>query len=338
MTADKRIPNKLGGSGTKIIGNLTLTDVAVIGLPAVVVILFERLFLPSKFVIYGVNLKLLTIPLAILGAGVGALFVYLTPKYIDSLDWLSQFLDFRLDDKEVSHEEAKEYTHIEEILPEHDAVVRSDDALVGAVHVEPPNVALATSEERSMWKDEFQDFVNNSVEWPIQIYSTTSEFPTDEYLGHYEGRLNDDDVQSNEKLAELIEGYTSWYESELEQRRMTIREHYVLVPVSPREIRFEPDSIYDKLADIPVVSFVVQKLKKKPDAEERAAMAKELDERLKQVESGVGNITGCETTRVKAGEMTRLVIEYWKGEEIEHGNLSNRIQTRPVISSRGDQR
>lgn len=333
MTTGKRIPNKLSGSGTKVIGNLMLSDVAVIGIPAVTVILVGRLFLPSELVVYGVDLKLLTIPLAVLGMGFGGLFVYLTPKYIDSLDWLSQFVDFRLSDKEVPHEEAKNHTYIEEILPNRDAVVRSDDAMVGAVRVEPPNVALATGEERGVWKEEFQNFVNNSVRWPIQIYSTTQEFPTETYLNHYRDRLDDDDVQENEKLEELIDGYTEWYSGELEQRRMTIREHYVVVPVTPREIRFELESTYDKLADIPVVGLLVNIWYSESPAEERAAMCKELDERLKQVEDGVGNITGCRASRIDSRELTRLVIEYWRGQEIEHGNLQNRIQTNPVIQS-----
>ena len=327
----KRIPKSLG-TDTQLIGQYSLTDLLVAGMPGVIVILITQVVLPKSLRVAGVPVTTLTIPVAVLAIGVGALFVYLTPTYTTSIDWLEQFVGFHTSETTIAHEEAREYTQIERILPRRDAILRTDGALVGAVHVDPPTMALATDQEWQTKTEAFQDFINTTVDFPIQIHSTTQAFPADEYLQRYDDRLSDADVTDNAQLQDLIEHYVEWYERELAERQMTIRDHYVVVPVTPREVRFERDGLAAKLADLPLVGVLIRAATSPPVTEERAAMADELDERLRQVEHGLRGIEDVEASRIDAEELTGVIGEFWAGQHLDHGDLSHRIRTTPFVS------
>lgn len=327
----KRIPKSLG-TDTQLLGQYSLTDLLVAGMPGVVVILVTQVVLPKSLEIAGISVTTLTIPVAALAIGVGALFVYLTPAYTTSIDWLEQFAAFHRSETDLGHEEAREYTQVDRILPRRDAIVRTDGALVGAVHVDPPTMALATDQEWQTKSESFQDFVNTTVDFPIQIYSTTQAFPADEYLQQYDDRLSDADVKDNAQLQDLIEHYVEWYERELAKRRMTIRDHYVVVPVTPREVRFEPDGLAGKLADVPIFGVLIRAATSPSVTEERAAMADELDERLRQVARGLRGIEGLEASQIDTAELTGVIGEFWAGQSLDHGDLSNRIRTTPLVS------
>lgn len=327
----KRIPKSLG-TDTQFLGTYSLTDLAVAGLPGVLVVLLTQVLIPPSLVVSGIPVSALTIPLATIAIGVGGLFVYLTPGYINSLDWLGLFMNFQRCETELAHEDAKAYTQIERVYPRHNAIERTDRALVGAVQVSPPTMALATDDEWEQKTEAFQEFVNTSIEFPIQIYSTTQAFPAREYVGRYESRLSDPDVKSNEKLQALITHYVDWYDRELAQRQMTIRDHYLLISVQADAVRHERASLLEQLSRIPVLGILVQIWTAPPQEEERAAMLKELEERRQRVERGLRGIEGCDTRPVDATELTRLIAEYWSGTEIEYGNPEQVIRTSPVIT------
>jgi hypothetical protein len=328
----KRIPKSLG-TDTQLFGKYSLTDLAVAGLPGVLVVLITQIAIPPSMTIHGISVSAITIPLAALAIAFGGLFVYLTPGYTNSLDWLGLFFDFHRSETEIAHDKAKEYTHIERVYPRHDAIKRTDQALVGAVQVSPPTMALATDDEWEQKAGAFQDFVNTTVEFPIQVYSTTESFPAGEYISRYEDRLTDSDVKSNEKLQALIQHYVDWYDRELAQRQMTIRDHYILIPVRPEEVRYERESLVEKLAAIPVLGIFVQIWTAPPAEEERAVMIEELDERRRRIERGLRGIEGCDTRPVDAAELTQLIAEYWSGTEIEYGNPDQVLRTSPVINN-----
>jgi len=327
----KRIPKSLG-TDTQLLGQYSLTDLLVAGMPGVIVILLTQVVLPSDLSLGGIPLSTFTIPVAILAIGMGALFVYLTPNYTTSLDWLGQFVGFHQGEKEVAHEAAKKHTKVEQLLPERDALVRTDGTLLGAVHVDPPTMALATDEEWRRKAEAFEDFVNTTLNHPVQFYSTTQAFPAEDYLDAYESRLTDADVVENPRLSALVEHYLKWYEHELDRRQMTIRDHYVIVPVTPREVRFERDGIAAKFADLRFIGGLIRAATSPPQAEERAAMADELDDRIRQIERGLRGIEDVYANRLASDDMTRVIAEFWSGEPMDQGDLSQRLRTTPIVT------
>jgi hypothetical protein len=329
-TSAKRIPKSLG-TGTKLLGCYTLTDLAVALFPGVVVVLLVQIVLPSGLTVRGSQLDALTLPLAGAMIALGAVFVYLTPAYTTSADWVTSMLGFHTRSSDIDHEAAKEYTQIERVYPDRGAIERTDGAMVGLVQVIPPTMALATDEEWAQKAKSFQDFLNTTVEFPIQIYSTTQPFPVDEHLARYESRLGDPDVEANPQLESLIEQYVEWYEQELAERRMTIRDHYIVVPVRPTAVRFEETHLAEQLAGLPVLGLFVSELFAPREAVEREALIDELDDRLDRVQAGLRNIDGCTAHRLDATEATKVIGEYWSDESQDYGNLAQALRTRSVV-------
>jgi hypothetical protein len=306
-------------------------DLAVALLPGVAVILLTQVLLPSALTVAGYRVQTLTLPVAGLAIALGGLFVYLTPSYASSADWLETFVRFHTSSTDHTHEEAKEYTQIERVHCERGVIERTDGTFVGMVKVSPPTMALATDEEWQAKAGAFRDFLNTTVEFPIQIYSTTQAFPADEYLDRYRARLNDSDVENNPRLEALIEHYVEWYESELEERQMTIRDHYVIVQVAPREVQFERESLTQKLVELPYIGLFVQAWFGPRRVEEQEAMGDTLDERLRQVQTGLREIDGCTAQRVEVTDATRLIGEFWSGDDLDYEDMESVLRTNPLV-------
>lgn len=335
-----RIPKALNDD-RRLFGSYTLRDLVVVAIPAVAVVLVMHL-LPATLTVGGVSVHALAVPLAAVAVALGALFVYLAPAHTDSVTWVRNAIAYQRSDNQLSHEEAKEYTQIERVHPEHDAIERTDGTIVGAVQVTPATMALATGEEWLDKAEDFEDFVNTTVEYPIQIYSTTQSFPIDEYIVHFERRRDDPDMQANPQLRGLLDDYLDWYRDELQERQMAIREHYVIVPVTRREVQFAPESLKRKLVTVPYLGVgiylglrVLAHLKgRHPKLDERVAQLEALDTRCDSVKDGLREIDGCDARRVSADALTQVVGEFWTGTDLESGSVTRILRRTPIV--RGD--
>ena len=326
----KRVPKSLAG-GTKLFGRYTLTDLAIGTVPGVLVIVLLQVVLPADLTVAGVSPRQWTLPLAGVAIASGALLVYLTPTARTTAEWLGSLLRYQLRPSTHSHATATEYTQVERLYPERDAIERADGALVGLVCVAPPAMALATDAEWHQQATAFQDVLNTTVDFPIQLYATTRQFPVERHLAHYEDRLSDPDVQQRPQLGALIEGYLDWYETAQERRQTTIREHYVIVPVRPDEIRFEAESLTQKLTRLPVIGLFLKVWLAPRIEDERAALLDALDERCRLLSRGLREIDACTTHRVSASDAAALVAEFWSGEAIAYDDPDRVLRSRPLL-------
>jgi len=62
-------------------------------------------------------------------------------------------------------------------------------------------------------------------------------------------------------------------------------------------------------------------------------MFETLTERLRRVETGLREIEGCTATQVDVANATRLVGEFWTGEQFTYDNLSATVRTDPIVRS-----
>lgn len=326
----KRIPKSLG-TETQLLGRFTLTDLLVAGLPAVGVVLLTQVLLPGSWGVAGITVDLLTIPLAILALGGGAALVAMAPAHTSSLDWLLAFLAFHRRTPHLTADEATTHTHVAECWPAEDALIRDDGAVVGAIQVDPPSMALATDDDWERTARAFEDVVNTTVTFPIQIYSTTRPFSAAEFLQPYRERLAALDGDERPALQSLIESYIEWYRDDIERREMSIRDHYVIVAVRPREIRFEREGVADRLAQLPGIGHLARALTAPPRARERAALAAELDERCHRLEQALRTIDGVDTSRVEGADVASLVAEYWAAPG-DADRIGERLRSSPVVA------
>lgn len=332
----RRIPKSIG-TDTKLFGTYTLSDLAVGIFPGVVVVLCLQIVIPSLSDALAESVRTLTLPLAALAISVGVLFVYLTPPHMTSLDWVQAFIGFYRRPKHYPHQEARAQTGVEAVYPEYDAIERSDGAYLGFVQVVPPTMALATNEEWHTKADGFREFLNTAVEFPIQLHSTTQEFPVEEYLSHYEARLTDPDVQANPRLEALIREYIEWYRADLESRQTSIRDHYVVVPVRPRDVRFDHESLLEKLTSIPILGLFIRVWLAPSLAEQETAMTETVAERRQRVITGLRGIEGCHAEAVAAEDAAMLVAEFWQGDSLAYDAMDRTLDRGPLVREEGDQ-
>lgn len=334
--ASKRVPKSLDGD-TPLVGSYTVTDLLVAALPAVLVVLGMQLFVPPETTVAGYRIREFTLPIGAVGVVLGAVGVYLTPAHRATDEWLATMLDYRRRPAQESHATARDHTQVERVYPAADAIERADGALVGMVRVDPPSMALATDDE---WREQaaaFQDFLNTTVDFPVQLYATTRPFDVDAYLAHFERRRADPDVRENDQLDRLIEEYVDWFADDLERRQTTIRDHYVVVPIHPREVRFADESIVKKLTRLPVLGVFLQVWLAPGLEEERTAMLTQLDERTRLVARGLREIDGVSTGQVSAGHAAELVAEFWRGEAVGIDDPTQVFGSSPVVQNRHDE-
>jgi hypothetical protein len=290
--------------------------------------------LPSGLTVAGYRVAAATLPLTMLAIACGILVVYLTPAHLTTVQWIELILGFQSRATRLPYDVARQQTHVADIHPVENVIERADGALLGFIQVTPPPMALATDAEWEQKADGFQEFLNTAVDFPIQVYSTTQPFPVDEYLTHYESRRTDPDVRSNPRLATLIDEYVTWYRTELTQRRMTIRDHYVIVAVRPAEVRFDRATLVQKLTVLPVIGvFIKAVLAPRRDAE-RAAMFDAIADRLQVVERGLRAIDGCDARHIEATEAAELLASFWHGEQVQYADPS-RILSHQSLTGRG---
>ncbi|MFC6723438.1 hypothetical protein ACFQE1_03330 [Halobium palmae] len=289
-----------------------------------------QLGVPPSLTLFGFAVQSLTLPLTLVAILSGALFVSVTPAHTTSLDWLLTLIRFRTSDRRLEHDEAKTHTHVERVHLDRNAIERPDGAVVGMLQIEPPSLALATDSEWAETSDAFRDLLDTTVEFPIQIHSATRPFPVETYLDRYERRRHDPDVEANPRLAALIDGYLDWYRESLAERQMTIREHYVVVPVTPAEVQFDREGVLVALADVPLVGLIVRAWFAPEHRMQQAALFDALDERLRRLEAALRGIDGCSAWRLDGSEATRVVTTFWNGTDPEYGDLTAALRTRPL--------
>lgn len=322
----KRIPNAIG-TGTYAIGTYTLTDLAVGSLPGILVILLLQFFVSPATTVAGYRVTAMTLPLAGLAMAGGALIVFLTPDHLTTAQWLGMAVGFQTRSTRLPHDATVEQTQVEAMYPDEGVIERTDGALVGFLQVTPPPMALATDDEWARKSGDFREFLNTVIDFPIQVYSTTQPFPVESYLDQFESRRTDPDVQSNPQLARLLDEYVSWYRRQHSRQGMTTRDHYVIVAVTPSEVRFEREGVWRSLASLPALGRIVEWVAPRRDAM-RAAMFDAIDERLARVKRGLDGIEGCDAHRLEVTEAVELIATFWKGEPVRYGEPERVVSPR----------
>ena len=353
----RRVPTKLQSSGEFWRG-YTIDDLLVGATPFIAMVLITAYLLPA-------NVRVVGYVLAGVALVVGAVAVHLAPDHLTASEWVDGFVhrirtpdemrnvryDFDAVREQTDYPEAgvlelaqrtQDLIDVERIHTDIDAIERTDGAIVGAVRVEPTNMALTTP---THWRDNvdaFTDFLNNTVEWPIEIFSTTTPFPVEDYVSRREQRLEDDDVRENAVFRDLIEYWLDWYPRELELRGTNLREYYVVVPVRPEDVEGgerEERTAVDKLADLPGIGALFGRLAsgdELSEAERRDRMQRTLDERLSMVENeGFQSIDGCRASRVEGPELARVLIRYWSGEDANYGDMEQVLRDGIVVDGDG---
>ncbi|ELY66170.1 VirB4 family type IV secretion system protein [Natrinema versiforme] len=330
----RKIHQSLGGT-TAFFQGYTIGELMLF-LTVAFVTVIAATFVPSA----------LTIP--ILGFGIMlTILLFLLhkvkPDYLWLTEWLVARFGWAIKNKEYTHggednSEVRYLTRLNRVYPH--AIERTDGALVGAMKVEPANMALEDDEAWAKAVQSLSEFVNSTVDFPVKIYITSREIDEDDVVREHQNRLGDANVRSRPVLKRLIEEYVSSNTNEngdIDSETTTIREYYLITAVTDSDIeQFDEtgDSVLAYLADVPVLGRLFGRFQSEELSESKRDQLKEekLESRLAQLRRGGSSLYRCSISPVDAYDLARVTKEYWTCQSQDYADMTSAIGTFPVVS------
>ena len=107
-------------------------------------------------------------------------------------------------------------------------VIKMKHGYAAVIEVTPVNFFYSTPADQRAFVDAFRATLD-SLDFPIQILSITSEFDIGRYLNRFMLRLKDEDIATNPILSDLAQAYVRWIDEEI--RSVSMRRYFVVVTV-----------------------------------------------------------------------------------------------------------
>ncbi|WP_158056554.1 hypothetical protein [Halorussus halophilus] len=290
------------------------------------------------------------VALAVLVLGVAGAYVHICPDHRTPLGLLRSFITYHrrettmtltnetTDSATDPPPDARKLTQIQTVEPEADAIRRRDETLVGAVRIEPANLALA---DRDQWERSARGLgaVLNTLDYPVQIHSSARRVNPAQLTAAYDDRRTDPDVRSTPALAEIVDVYRRRRPQEFRERGTSVRQYHVLVPVGIESVSLEEHTWVSRLATIPLVGDPLASLfadvllrddrREAIEARQRAL----LDERRSHLSDQLRSVEDIGVQTVPAADLVTLVEEYWSGQRTAYPDAGPHLRTTPVVLS-----
>ncbi len=336
----RRILDQLGEEETILSTEYTATDLKLL-LPGFLLATLFAGIAPPGWELTGIVLGMLVM--------VGTIgVIWYAPSHRVAHAWLIDVVNYQITDlkgetimlphdSESPPDAARTLTNIESVLPRWDSIERADGALVGAVRVQPANMALADASDWETASDDLADFLR-SISFDVQLYSTARPVDASQIVAPYRDRLDDPDVRDNDRLRSVVNAYRESLPTEFERRQTSIREYYMIVAVEEMEVYLSDQGILDALRDIPVLGEVCEIIgASRSDLSEGELLVlqqRELTNRLQSIRRGVSELPGCRPEPATASRLTDLLEEFWTGEPTQNAGdvpASQRYHGIPIV-------
>lgn len=322
----------------------------------------DLLFLVPALIVAMVTLEIVVIvtgrffigvALALAVLGLAGAYVHVCPDHRTPVGLITAFvthhrrgntMTFTNTTAETSTEtppDARELTHVRAVEPEADAIRRQDETLVGAVRIDPANLALA---DQAKWNRAARGLgaVLNALGYPVQIHSSARRVDPARMTATYDDRRTDPDVKSTPALSEIVEVYRRRRPQEFHERGTSVRQYHAIVPVGIQEVSLEDNAWVSRLQSLPligrnlgsVVADVLLRDERREAIEERQRTI--LRDRRTHLTEQLTSIEGVSAHPVTAADLATLVEEYWSGSRTEYPDDGPHLRTTPVIMSEQD--
>lgn len=360
---NRLIPDELKGRNTvlsniPIVGDFIGHASAVDAILAVVIPTFATMMilqqLPEAINRYSIFVMIIV-------AAIGFGFLAVIPSYTSLTGIIKQYIQFRRsasvsrltpegqEDTEVKNriwevqESTVEKHHVERIYVDQGVIERDDGTIVGAMKVSGTNLDQAPQEAINRATQQFSNFVNQNLDFKVQIYLTTRRFNPEKYLEKYMDRLEDTDVQNNEILNIYLNHYIERTPQFLS--RFYYREYYVLVPVTAWDVkRSEQQGGILDLGVIPGVGDLLSELFGQSgvgELTETQLKQRQIDEARKRMQrfkqGGIAPLEGADADIITdANEYASIIKEFWLGRDFELKGEENFVRESPVVAGKTD--
>ncbi|WP_408960796.1 VirB4 family type IV secretion system protein [Natrinema sp. 74] len=265
------------------------------------------------------------------------------PRYLWLTEWLAARFGWAIKNKEYTHggednSGVRYLTRLQRVYPH--AVERTDGALVGAMKVEPANMALEDDDAWAKAVQSLSEFVNSTVDFQVKIYITSREVDDDNVVRAHQNRLGDADVRSRPVLKRLLKKYVTANTTEsgdIDSEATTIREYYLITAVNDDDVeQFDKtgDSVLAYLAAIPMLGRLFDRFQtdELTDPERERLKEEHLESRLTQLRRGGSSLYQCSVSPVDAYDLARITKEYWSCQSEEYADITDTLGTFPVVS------
>lgn len=252
-----------------------------------------------------------------------------------------RFTDTNPNDSSDTPPDVRDLTNVRAVEPAADAVRRTDETLVGAVRIDPANLALADASEWNRAAGGFGQ-VLNTLDFPVQIHSSARRVDPERLTGIYDDRRTDPDVRASPALQELVEVYRHRRPQAFRERGTSRRQYHILVPVSMQAVSLADHPWVQRLRRLPAVGdrlaspladgLLYDDRRERIEKRQRAILADRRDHLVNQLMS----LEGVEVTPVSAADLTTLLEEYWSGQRAEYPDAGPHLRTTPVVMSDHD--
>ncbi|MFB1066247.1 VirB4 family type IV secretion system protein [Natrinema sp. H-ect4] len=265
------------------------------------------------------------------------------PRYLWLTEWLAARFGWAIKNKEYTHggednSEVRYLTRLQRVYPH--AVERTDGALVGAMQVEPANMALEDDDAWAKAVQSLSEFGNSTVDFSVKIYITSREVDDDDVVREHQDRLGDADVRSRPVLKRLLEKYVTANTTEsgdIDSETTTIREYYLITAVNDDDVeQFDKtgDSVLAYLAEMPMLGRFFDRFQtdELTDPERERLKEEQLEARLTQLRRGGSSLYRCSVSPVDAYDLARITKEYWSCQSEEYADITDILGTFPVVA------
>ena len=310
------------------------------------------------------TLAVLRLPLFASSILIGGLMLFFTPNHLTTREWIESIGHYIRRPKDVRHvslegnqaregkdfpdearawelnERAQEITRVHRIHRDVGAVERDDGVFVGAVKVNPANMALASSARWDRMVKGWRDFINHNLDFPIQIYCTTEVLPVDEYMRQYEARASDRDIANRPIMKALLDDFTDWYPQYLSWQGTNQREYYIITTCSESELRetvVGEKGFIERLGDLPFIGKYFERYRasrdERSEGEIEEALVKSVEQRCRTiVKEGIMSLDGCSAERVSGVELAVMIKDYWQSTETDLDLDTEDLRSQPVVT------
>lgn len=335
----RHIHDTLGGE-QEFLRGLTAKDIILMFGPFVLFLFPLGLpFVPDSFTLPVFTFALATLPLMLVLHKTTPEHLTLSESLASKIKWMFKKKQYKLGTREL--DESMYTSQIEEVRE--NSITRLDGAVVGAVKIDPANMALENQDSWAQAVSSFANYANTTFDFKTQLYITGREIRAEDHTGHLTDRLNDKDVRDRPVLGQLMERFIDWYTARLDAQGAHTREYYIIVPVTDDDVKSPEetgDSVIDYLATVPVVGTAFEKLQTRQndmtDGQRERLKQQKLDARLDEIRRGANNLFGCRGGVVDTHRFAQILKEYWSCGTEDYGDMEQALGTLPVVARETD--
>jgi hypothetical protein len=354
---ERRIPSIDSDGSMPLWRGYTLYDALLVAMPFLIyIIIFQFIPAPLYLPVLGVMGLV-----SLFGVGV----VLTAPEYYTSIDWLEHHVGHMIraneyfniplqgDYKYREQREAPDHNPIsqvfatdqrtqdvlgiERVIPSSGqapgGVQMEDGSICTAIKIDPANLTLSTPQK---WRNATTSLATtlNTLDYPIKIYQTNSEFDTERFMQPYRDRRTDDDILREPALEELLTAFNQWYPDRIESRNTTISEFYVIVGVAQPEVKSESreTGVREQLAETPGFSLFIDANtgEEIPESVVRGRQMETLYTRIDQLVGSLRQIEDINAKSLPAEENAVAIGRAWTRDEHD-SDAEELFSNNPVV-------